>query len=119
MGKTIFLKRALQTILVLWFFVCILPGDCLLLGCAEKHAFHCTENESVTVTHNATDPSLPQDNSHCSDCCVLCIHNLVMHMNQNSPYTLAGSFYRFKVPLFKQSNTIFQSIIYHPPRLTV
>ncbi|MBI2470359.1 MAG: hypothetical protein HYV59_03845 [Planctomycetes bacterium] len=117
MKKIIFFKRGFIGILVVWFLLCILPGDCLVLGCAEKDSFHCTERESAVLSHNDTCPSIPEDKPHCQNCCVLCAHNLVLHLFQNPPFSFTGTPGRFKTISVDHPNRIFQTIIYHPPRL--
>lgn len=117
MRKTIFLKRGLKNILVVWFFFCILPGDCFLLGCEEKDLLYRAEEESVTFSHNDADSSVPQDHLHCQNCCVLCAHNLVMSLLQSSSLVLFSSSSWFKTLHFNHPKSILQTIIYHPPRL--
>lgn len=118
MRKTFFFKKILTGILLIWFFLCILPGDCLLLGCAEKNSLYCTEKESVIVTHIDADSSIPLDVSHCSNCCALCAHNIVMGLLQDSSLFLCSPSSRVKTIHFNHSKSIIQAVIYHPPRLT-
>lgn len=117
MRKTIFFKKGLQSILMIWFLLCILPGDCLLLGCVEDDVFHCSEEESVIISHNDTHSPLPIDDHHCSHCCLLCAHNLVMGLLQNSLLFLSSPSSWFQSLHSNHFKSIFQTIIYHPPRL--
>ena len=117
MRKIVFLQKGLQSILVIWFFLCILPGDCLVLGCVEKDSLHCAEKESVILSQNGTDSSIPVGVSHCSKCCVLCAHNLVIGLLQNSSLFLSSSSSWFKPLHCNHPQSILQTVIYHPPRL--
>src|SRR3972149_7336660 len=117
MIKTIFTKCGLKSILAIWFTLCILPGDCLVLGCAEKDSFYCGERESAVLSHNDDCSSIPTDDPCCPTCCVLCAHNLVLHVFQKSSFTFTNTSSRFKTQPFNHFKNIFQSIIYHPPRL--
>ena len=119
MHKIIFLKKGLLGILVIWFLLCIVPGDCLLLGCDEKDLLHCAEKELVLLSHNDADSHIPMGDQHCSHCCVLCAHNFVMGLLQNSSLFLSSSSSLFKTLHFNHSKSIFQTIIYHPPRIAV
>jgi len=76
MLKTIFIKGGLKSILAIWFLLCILPGDCFLLGCVEKDSFHCNETETVVSSQTDADSPIPSADLHCPNCCVLCAHNL-------------------------------------------
>lgn len=118
MRKDAFLKKGFEGILVLWFLVCILPGDCLLLGCAGNDVSPCSENKSAVVPHADAGSCIPPDGQHCPNCCMLCAHNLVMHISQNSSSGFADSPSLLAPTLCSHSNSIFQTIIYHPPRLT-
>jgi len=113
-----FIKRSIKSILVIWFFLCILPGDCLVLGCVEKDLFHCDQKETVVLSQNDTTSPVPEGNPHCQNCCVLCAHNLVLHIFQNASFIFASTPSRFKTQPFNHFKNIFQTIIYHPPRLT-
>jgi hypothetical protein len=117
MEKIIFLKKGFIVILTVWFLLCILPGDCLVLGCGENDSFHCDEMESAVLSHNDDCSSIPSDDRHCSHCCLLCTHNLVFGLLQNA-LLVCNSFFRWFQPLqFGHFKSIFQTIIYHPPRL--
>ena len=118
MLKTNFLKKCLKSILIIWFLLCILPGDCLVLGCVEKDLSHCVAKESAVSSHNNDCSSIPTDDPCCPDCCLLCTHNLVLHVFQKSSFTFTNTSSRFKTQPFDHPNNIFQTIIYHPPRLT-
>ncbi|MBI4222235.1 MAG: hypothetical protein HY607_06095 [Planctomycetes bacterium] len=117
MLKTIYIKYGLKSILTVWFFLCILPGDCFVLGCVEKDLFHCDQKESVIISQNDADSSIPQSNPHCQNCCVLCANNLVLHVFQDSSFTFTNTSSRFKTQPFNHFKNIFQTSIYHPPRL--
>ena len=112
-----FLKEGLKGILVIWFLLCILPGDCFVLGCVEKDSFHCGETETVVSSQTDDDSPIPSADSHCPTCCVLCAHNLVLHVFQKSSFTFTNTSSRFKTQPFNHFKNIFQTIIYHPPRL--
>ena len=118
MLKTIYIKYGLKSILVIWFLLCILPGDCFVLGCVENDLFHCDQKESVIISKNDADSSIPQSNPHCQNCCVLCAHNLVLYLFQNTSFAFAVTPGWLKAQPFNHSKNIFQTIIYHPPRLT-
>src|SRR5574342_661156 len=100
MQKTSLFKKSLKSILVIWFFLCIFPGDCFLLHCAEKEPFFCAEKEPAILSHKDADSSIPSCETHCPNCCVLCVHNLVMHLCQNPSFTLTSLSSRFKIPQF-------------------
>ena len=112
-----FLKEGLKGILVIWFLLCILPGDCFVLGCVEKDSFHCGETETAVSSQTDDDSPIPSADSHCPTCCVLCAHNLVLHVFQDSSFTFTNTSSRFKTQPFNHFKNIFQTIIYHPPRL--
>ena|SRR3990167_338816 len=119
MLKTMFLKEGLKGILVIWFLLCILPGDCLVLGCAEKDSFYCVQKEYDAVSSHHDDcSSIPTDDPCCPNCCALCANNLVLHVFQDSSFVFTSPSSRIKTPLFSHFDTIFQTNIYHPPRLT-
>ena len=102
----------------MWFFLCILPGDCLLLGCGEQDASRCTEEETAMTSHHDADGCVLPEDDHCPNCCVLCAHNLVAHVYQIPSYVFVHSSIRAKTFLAPHADTIFQTVIYHPPRLT-
>lgn len=110
-------RKSLKGILVIWFVLCILPGDCLLLGCGEKDVFQSGAKEVVCHFHNATDSSVPLDGSHCPDCCALCSHNLVFHFYQDSLYSFCNFNHCLKILSCRHSSNILQAVIYHPPRI--
>ena len=112
-----FLKEGLKGILVIWFLLCILPGDCFVLGCVEKDSFHCGETETVVSSQTDDDSPIPSADSHCPTCCVLCAHNLVLHVFQDSSFTFTNTSSRFKTQPFNHFKNILQTSIYHPPRL--
>lgn len=118
MLKTIYIKYSLKSILVIWFFMCILPGDCLVLGCVEKDLFHCDQKETVVLSQNDTSSPVPEGNPHCQNCCILCAHNLFLHLFQNTSFAFTGTHGWLKAQPFNYPKNIFQTIIYHPPRLT-
>src|SRR3990167_8986214 len=91
MLKTMFLKEGLKGILVIWFLLCILPGDCFVLGCVEKDSFHCGETETAVSSQTDDDSPIPSADSHCKTCCVLCAHNLVLHVFQDSSFTFTNT----------------------------
>lgn len=117
-SKADFLQKGFKGILVIWFLLCILPGDCLLLGCGGGDDFHCHEKESTLVSQHCDNASVPQDDQHCPNCCVLCAHNVILDVLQNSSFPRIHSSRRFKTFSFKRPMNIFQTVIYHPPRLT-
>ena len=119
MQKAIFFKKGLTGILIVWFFLCILSGDCFLLGCGEKGLSHCTEKETVVVscTNTNTNSSIPVGDTHCPNCCVLCAHNLVMDVFQAPSYQISTPSSLFKVYHNNHVKNILQTVIYHPPRL--
>src|SRR3989339_975529 len=110
MLKTIFMKGGLKSILAIWFLLCILPGDCFVLGWAEKDSFHCGERESAVLSQNDDCSSIPTDDPCCPDCCLLCTHNLVLHVFQKSSFTFTNTSSRFKTQPFDHPNNIFQTI---------
>lgn len=114
--KIIFSKISFHSILILWFFLCILPGDCLLLGCTEEAVSHYTVNESITITNSSSNCFTPEDNPHCTICCLLCTHNLTIHLQQSPSLTFTGPSYRLRGSLLKYFDTIFQNTFYRPPR---
>ncbi|MCC6324861.1 MAG: hypothetical protein L3J18_05890 [Candidatus Brocadia sp.] len=116
MHKTIFCKKTMQGILMIWFLLCILPGDCLLLGCVEGDVLHCAEKEAAVISHQDVLDSLPMDDQHCSHCCLLCTHNLVMGLLQKSFLFLNRSPRWVQTLHVNHFKSIFQTIIYHPPR---
>jgi hypothetical protein len=118
MNTFIFLKKAFIGIMVIWFLLCILPGDCLVLGCVEKDLFHCDQKETVVLSQNDTPSSVPEGNPHCQNCCVLCANNLVLHVFQDSSFAFTNTSSRLKTQPFNHFKNVFQTIIYHPPRLT-
>lgn len=117
MRKVVFLNNSFIGILIVWFLLCILPGDCFLLGCGEKDSFHCSERESAGLSHHDDSSSLPSDDQHCSHCCLLCAHNVVMGLLQNSSLFISSPSSRFQTRPCNHFKSIFQTIIYHPPRL--
>ena len=118
MSKDNFLRKGFKGIFVIWFVLCILPGDCFLLGCGERDAFCCHEKESTSVSQHCDNSSIPQEDQHCSNCCVLCAHNVILYVLQNSSFPHICSSSRLKTFSFKRPKSIFQAVIYHPPRLT-
>lgn len=118
MLKTIYIKYGLKSILVIWFFLCILPGDCFVLGCVENDLFHCDQKESVITSKNDADSSIPQSNPHCQNCCMLCAHNLIVYVSKEFSFSFTSPYSWFKAPPFIHFNEILQTLIYHPPRLT-
>lgn len=118
MNKSIFLHKGIKGILALWFLLCILPGDCLLLGCGEQDANRCAGEETAIASHHDADDCTPPDDDHCTDCCVLCAHNLVVHVCQTPSHVFIHSSIRARMFLAPHADTIFQTVIYHPPRLT-
>ena len=118
MKNIIFLKKGFIVILAIWFLLCILPGDCLVLGCAERDSFHCGERESAVSSHNDDCSSIPTDDPCCPNCCVLCANNLVLHVFQDTSFPFTNTSSRLKIQPFNHFKNIFQTIIYHPPRLT-
>jgi len=109
----------IKTILVLWFFLCIVPGDCLLLDCAGENASACHEKASaVLCCGDDADTCIPQTDSHCPNCCTLCANHLVMPLFQNDSFVFTTPTSLVKIPLFTHVDSVFQTIIYHPPRLT-
>ena len=119
MEKVFFLKKDFIVALTFWFILCILPGDCFVLGCGEKDSFHSGERESAVLSHTGDCSSVPSDDQHCSHCCLLCSHNLVIGLLQNSLLFLRVSSSWLQHIRFDHFKSIFQTIIYHPPRLAV
>lgn len=117
MHKTIFLKKGIPCIATIWFFLCIAPGDCFLLRCAEKYLPPCAEEELVIASYTAADSFIPAGDQHCAHCCVLCAHNLVLGLLQNSSLFLHSPSSRFTTPYCNHPTGIFPFVIYHPPRL--
>lgn len=117
MFRIIFLKKGLKTFLILWLLLCILPGDCFILGCGEKDISYSTHSESVTLSHHDACCST-QDDRHCPDCCVLCANNITLHILPCTSFPRNSSSLWLRTPPLNHPNSIFQKIIYHPPRLT-
>ncbi len=118
MEKIIFLKKAFIGILTVWFLLCILPGDCLLLGCGEKDTACCVEKESTVLSHKDGCSSIPEDDPCCPTCCLLCAHNIVMHVFQNASFAFISTPSRLNPQPFNHHKNVFQTTIYHPPRLS-
>ena len=108
----------IKTILILWFFLCIVPGDCLLLDCAGENTSACHNKAFTVLIHDYADPCIPQTDSHCPNCCTLCANHLVMPLFQNFSFVFTTPTSLVKIPLFTHFDSVFQTIIYHPPRLT-
>ncbi|MBM4056377.1 MAG: hypothetical protein FJ264_17235 [Planctomycetes bacterium] len=115
--KTSFFKKLFSGILVVWFLLCILPGDCLLLGCTEESLSRCTEDNSVILPHCNEHTSVVLDDSHCSDCCVLCAHNIVLHITQYFPFTHMNPSGKDITQHTNRFKNIFLTIIFRPPRI--
>lgn len=110
------LRKIFYSILAVWFLLCILPGDCLLLGCTEEGTSHCNEEPSVVSSSDNDHTAAPGNASHCSTCCVLCAHNLILytsHYHSNTHMDLIGNCAFIPTNRF---NAIFQTIIFRPPR---
>ena len=112
-----FLKEGLKGILVIWFLLCILPGDCFVLGCVETNSFHCGEKEPAVLSYNDNCASTSTDDPCCPNCCVLCANNLILHLFQDSLFTFTNTSSRLKTQPFNHFTNILQTTIYHPPRL--
>ncbi|OQZ03104.1 MAG: hypothetical protein B6D34_09635 [Candidatus Brocadia sp. UTAMX1] len=115
----IFKKKGQNVILVIWFLLCIFPGDCFLLGCGAKDLSHqSAEKEAIILTHADSDISVAMADLHCTNCCLLCSHNIVVDLCYVSSFFLVILFSRFKAFHFSHFKNILSAIIYHPPRLT-
>ena len=120
MRKTIFFQKGLTSILVIWVLLCILPGDCFLLGCGEEDLlYQCAEEETIVSSYANGDFPIAIGDSHCTNCCLLCSHNIVMDLCQFSPILLIIQSRRFKAVHFNHFKNTLSAIIYHPPRLTI
>lgn len=108
----------IKTIVVIWFLLCIVPGDCLLLDCAGENASACHEKASAILSCGNADTCFPQTDAHCPNCCTLCANHLVLPLFQNFSFVFTSPASLVKMPLFTHFDGIFQTLIYHPPRLT-
>src|SRR3972149_3021641 len=106
MLKTIFIKGGLKSILAIWFLLCILPGDCFLLGCVEKDSFHCNETETVVSSQTDADSPIPSADLHCPNCCVLCKHTISLLTFTNASNSSASRSSILSPPNFNHFDTI-------------